>query len=360
MELHDCDFIGNSGFIAAGAVDVGSGILIATGCVFSGNSSRYGGGAISSRGQIFKLSNCTFVGNRGQYSTLEYLLFGSLPLQLTQCIIWDGPRPFGSHGLTLPPVDVAYSDIQGGYPGEGNIDVDPCFVDPGHWDPNGTADNLNDDFWVAGDYHLKSQAGHWDRAAETWICDEVTSRCIDAGDPNAPLGTEPFPNGGYINLGAYGGTAEASKSYFGKPVCENQIAGDINGDCIVDQTDMDILQSHWLMEGTGLVNLPPTITLLSPKDGDELTYPMPILFQATASDPDGTVLRVTYTLEYRAATTRSTGSTTTADPTNDWDAGWSWSSVNYEGTYTVWAEAMDNEGARTATPKIKVTLHPAK
>ena len=35
---------------------------------------------------------------------------------------------------------------------------------------------------------------------------------IDAGDPNSPVGKEPEPNGGRINMGAYGGTSQASKS----------------------------------------------------------------------------------------------------------------------------------------------------
>jgi hypothetical protein len=151
--------------------------------------------------------------------------------------------------------------------GEGNVDVDPCFVDPGYWDANGTPEDPNDDVWVTGDYHLKSQAGHWDRASETWVRDDVTSLCIDGGNPVSPLGTEPFPNGGVINMGAYGGTGEASKSYFGEPVCEIQMPGDINDDCKVDQTDMDILMAHWLMDAAGFINAPPAVTLISPEDG---------------------------------------------------------------------------------------------
>ena len=42
--------------------------------------------------------------------------------------------------------------------------------------------------------------------------DGVTSPCIDAGDPNSPVAFEPFPNGGIINMGAYGGSSQASKS----------------------------------------------------------------------------------------------------------------------------------------------------
>ena len=62
----------------------------------------------------------------------------------------------------------------------------------------------------------------------------------------SPIGHEPFPNGGIINMGAYGGTSEASKSYFNAPICEIIIAGDINGDCVVDFKDYIILASHWL------------------------------------------------------------------------------------------------------------------
>ncbi len=76
--------------------------------------------------------------------------------------------------------------------------------------------------------------------------DEVTSPCIDAGDPMSPIGLEPFPNGGIINMGAYGGTSEASKSYFGKPVCETIVAGDINGDCEINFKDFWFIALHWL------------------------------------------------------------------------------------------------------------------
>jgi hypothetical protein len=42
------------------------------------------------------------------------------------------------------------------WPGIGNINADPCFVNAGYWDSNGTPDDCWDDFWVDGDYHLKS------------------------------------------------------------------------------------------------------------------------------------------------------------------------------------------------------------
>ncbi|MBI3119013.1 MAG: hypothetical protein HYZ00_10030 [Candidatus Hydrogenedentes bacterium] len=67
-----------------------------------------------------------------------------------------------------------------------------------------------------GDYHLISTAGRWDPAgnggAGGFVVDAVTSPCIDGGDPAADVGAESTPNGGIVNMGAYGGTAEASKS----------------------------------------------------------------------------------------------------------------------------------------------------
>jgi Disaggregatase related len=96
--------------------------------------------------------------------------------------------------------------------GGGNIDAAPCFVEPGFRNLNGTPEDVNDDFWVRGDYHLRSQAGRWDRASQNWVRDVLTSPCIDAGDPDSDWTAEAAPNGGRINMGAYGGTPQASMS----------------------------------------------------------------------------------------------------------------------------------------------------
>jgi parallel beta-helix repeat protein len=254
IELHDCGFTGNSGS-EAGAIHALMGeILIADGCLFSGNSGGSRARVIASGAEILRLSNCTFAGNRGNAPTIWHWQDSQTQeAEVTQCIIRDDPNWLDQQPAERPALRVTWSNIRGGYPGEGNIDVDPCFVAPGYWsNPNDPTQEAGADdpcaVWVAGDYHLKSQGGHWDRATAAWVRDNVTSACIDAGNPANALGTEPFPNGGVINLGAHGGTVEASKSYFGEPVCETQIPGDINGDCRVDQTDMDILQAHWLAE----------------------------------------------------------------------------------------------------------------
>jgi hypothetical protein len=98
------------------------------------------------------------------------------------------------------------------------------------------------------DYHLKSQAGRCGENEERWTTDDVTIPCIDTGNPMTPIGAEPFPNGGIINMGAYGGTTEASKLYFGGPLCEVIVAGDVNGDCKVNFLDFRLMALHWMEE----------------------------------------------------------------------------------------------------------------
>jgi len=97
---------------------------------------------------------------------------------------------------TVTGQDIEYNDVWnntgGNYvdcdPGDNDISTDPLFADPAN-----------------GDFHLKSQAGRWNGSA--WVNDTETSPCIDAGDPS-----EKDPDGTRINMGAYGGTWEASKS----------------------------------------------------------------------------------------------------------------------------------------------------
>ncbi|MBA7468461.1 hypothetical protein ES707_03712 [subsurface metagenome] len=234
-------------------------------CIVSGNrASEYGGG-ISCSGGNPVISNCTVYGNRtGGWGFGGGITSGAghgCKVLVHNCIIWGNTARTGeqiSHKfggiLGEMILNLSYSSVQDGPNApfiEGHwTSEEPYFTNPGQWDPNGTQDNRYDDFWVDGDYdyHLKSQAGRWDPNSQSWVQDDVTSPCIDSGDPNSPIGLEPFPNGGIINIGAYGGTAESSKSYFGQPVCETIIAGDINGDCKVDFADFAIMAAHWLEE----------------------------------------------------------------------------------------------------------------
>ncbi len=170
------------------------------------------------------LQNCLIVGNR------TYGVYGGDPA-VSNCTVADngdlgvsGMHPALSNSIVCFnnavganvkgkfSLAVSYSDVQGGAAGAGNLDVDPCFALRGRW-VEGT--------WVDGDYHLASAGWRWSPAPQTWVWDDRTSPCIDAGDPAAPLGDENPCSAGdplsvragpntRIDMGAYGGTAEAS------------------------------------------------------------------------------------------------------------------------------------------------------
>ena len=252
VTLTNCTFSDNGGWGAGGMSNEGSNVTL-TNCTFSGNPM---GGMWNYESSVI-LTNCSFswghVTNIQSSAILTNCIFNGNPgaitydgddpndvLILTNCTIsgnhdaisWDGPNSgpgpilnncilWNNTSNEIPETStVTYSNIQGGWEGEGNINVDPCFADPGYWpdpnDPNIVVE-LNDPnaFWLDGDYHLKSSAGRWDPNSQSWVFDDVTSPCIDAGDPLSPVMYEPHPRGCIINMGAYGGTGEASKSPFG-------------------------------------------------------------------------------------------------------------------------------------------------
>jgi len=196
--------------------------------IIVGNGAEEGGGmCIGKYGSaaIPSVVNCTIAGNsahRGGGVCVSYV-----DAVLENSILWGNPSD--EIYLVSATMTLKYCDIRGGSAGTGNMDADPCFADPNN-----------------GDYHLKSQAGRWDANEGGWTIDDVTSPCIDAGGPMSAIGLEPFPNGGIVNMGAYGGTAEASRSYFAEPVCETIVAGDVNGDCKVNFLDFRIMALHWL------------------------------------------------------------------------------------------------------------------
>jgi len=260
--IESCLFVGNTAVSGGGVCHSQGGDVVVVNSLLVGNQAGGRGGAWSTReGSSLEIVNCTILENRAPEAPFLAVDINSDPcssrVSVVNCVVSNGGPEIWSNDS---PVEIAYSCIEQGIIaldeqedwlvlGPGNINGDPCFVDLGHWDTNGTPEDSNDDFFVEGDYHLRSQAGRWDPNSASWVQDDVTSPCIDAGDPNSPIGHEPFPNGGMINMGAYGGTAEASKSYFGAPPCETIIAGDINGDCRVDIADVIILLDHWLQSG---------------------------------------------------------------------------------------------------------------
>ncbi len=227
--LINCKISGNlAGKLGGGLMPGSENDIKLVNCLINGNSAGQAGGGIYA-GFYFDLTmiNCTLSGNSAGnlggaiYTGAQY---STTTTTMTNCILWaNTPEQIYAN---VPPI-ITYSDIQqGGYPGEGNIDADPCFA------------NANN-----GDYHLKSQAGRWDANSQAWIKDDVNSPCIDAGDPNYDWRAELWPHGKRINMGAYGGTPEASLS-----LSDAGNAADLNLDGEANNRDMKLLIEKWLYE----------------------------------------------------------------------------------------------------------------
>jgi len=146
-----------------------------TNCIISGNTAIHDGGGIFYWGQAshneMNIINCTISNN----STDEdgggvYHVF--YPVDIKNSILWTN-SPDEIDRYQSDRAVVTYSDVQGGYSGEGNINADPLFMD---------AEN--------GDYQLTE-----------------VSPCVDTGTnegaPDTDIEGNERPKGGGYDMGAF-------------------------------------------------------------------------------------------------------------------------------------------------------------
>jgi hypothetical protein len=142
-----------------------------------GNIDTFGsasaGGGIAC-GDSITLINNTIVNNYCDYFGGGIYFWRAAPVDTFENNIVWGNTSYADSQIYIPtqsPV-IVYNDIQGGWPGEGNIDSNPLFAGP-------------------DDFHL------------TWLNypfeDSTKSPCIDSGDPASP----PDSDGSRADMGAY-------------------------------------------------------------------------------------------------------------------------------------------------------------
>jgi len=132
-----------------------------TNCLITDNEADEGA-AVFSQNSDTKLTLCTITGNKGDYASGYYNYRGGNSV-LESCILWNN----GSYQIS-GYVTVSYSNVEGGYDGEGNIDQEPAFTTG-----------------PRGDYYLSCMAAG----------DDCSSPCIDTGNPE---GIEDFNHKDYI------------------------------------------------------------------------------------------------------------------------------------------------------------------
>jgi len=247
-----CTITGNSAVLDGGGVECWSGRPVLLNCIISNNQAGngYGGGVDCYNDGNVTLSNCTVVKNYASLGAGALFCLSCSDISIENSIIWANESGLGSQ-IALNPdssnrVAISHCDLQGGQSavhapsggliwGGGNIDRDPCFASlDAEGDPN---------LW---DLHLKSCFGRWNPSGLVWVSDSNTSACIDAANPDSDWSDEPWPNGKRVNMGAYGGTEQASRN--GNP-------GDFNVSGLVDFEDFGEFCQKWHVDHTCIEDL---------------------------------------------------------------------------------------------------------
>jgi hypothetical protein len=199
-------------------------------CLIAGNLDLGGVWCHSAAPQFV---NCSIVDNTAGEHGGGVLCGSAAAPVLTNSVVWgNAPFQIEIDGVSEPAV--SSSDVQGGWPGMGNVNADPLFVDPDGPDNDPAT-------WADNDYRLG--AG---------------SPCIDAGDNDAlPADafdldgdgdvTEPLPIdlGGLVRRYDDANTPDTGNpGTIGPPVVdmgayEYALVGDLNGDGVVSAADID-------------------------------------------------------------------------------------------------------------------------
>ena len=188
--LTNVTFSGNSAEEDGGGMRNDGSSPMLTNVVFSGNyANDDGGGMRNRRNSSPTLTNVTFSGNYARAGGGMYNSYSSPTL--TNCIVWgnealQGLEIFNFDDDSQPTV--SYSSIRGNYPGEGNIDADPLFVEPVSANKAPTTD---------GDYRLTEGSPAIDAGTK----DVITADTDLDGNPRIVDGTGD--GNAIVDMGAY-------------------------------------------------------------------------------------------------------------------------------------------------------------
>jgi trimeric autotransporter adhesin len=206
---------------------------VITGCVFRGNTRNYGSG-ITNQTASPEISNCLFIENVTTSSCGVLYNYSSSAPVVTNCtfanntVLPDGvivnnegsmtmtnSIVWGNNYNTITNMNggyavVTYTDIQGGYAGTGNININPMFTNT-----------------AVDDYHL--QPG---------------SQCIDVGNDSAVPESVIGDMDGTTRI-IDGNCDAAARVDMGCYEFSHKWSGDLNDDCRVNMPDIAVLSNYW-------------------------------------------------------------------------------------------------------------------
>ena len=174
-DLHGISVIGNQAATGGGVVFIAAGTPDVCSLLVAGNASSTAGAGVYCDASSPRLINATIANNTAGTSGGGLACYmGSSPT-VVNSVLWGNSAAQGeSVFVDVGSPTVEFSDVQGGWPGTGNFDLDPLFTDAGD-----------------GDYHLSHG-----------------SPCLDAGDtaiaglPELDFDGDPRVVNAHVDIGA--------------------------------------------------------------------------------------------------------------------------------------------------------------
>lgn len=183
----NCTFASNAALYGGGICNRNTSSPALTNCIFGGNSAQCGGAIWNYIGCAPTLVNCTLSGNTASSGGAIWSFYGAPTM--ANCILWDNEPDEVFYWYKAPVI--TYSNVQGGWPGAGNIAVDPLFVNAAH-----------------GDYRLLPGSPCIDAGDNAAVPPDIADLDTD-GDPNEPIPYDikggPRILGYIVDMGAHEG-----------------------------------------------------------------------------------------------------------------------------------------------------------
>jgi hypothetical protein len=203
-------------------------ILMCYNCVFHGNDAAEVGGAFSNQMSTYLMvRNCTLVDNvapmGGTVACLAETPDVACTVDFANSIVWGaGAGVWNTNDVSI--IEFRYSDVVGGWDGDGNITGDPCFVDA-----------VGDDYRLAAGSPCIDAAQNGYVPFDTLDVDadgEILERLpLDVGGLPRFVDDPSTTDTGVPSLPQYPTIADIGAHEFGIPC-------DLDGDCDVDLNDL--------------------------------------------------------------------------------------------------------------------------
>jgi len=142
--------------------------------LIAGNRADRDGGGFASFDSYAKFTNNTIVNNLAAESG-GGIHFDGLEGSLTNSILWNNRAPVGPEIVILfPPLTTTYCNVEGGWPGTGNIDIPPLFSigQAGNWTENGS-------------YNPQTHEITFTDSSSSWIVDKLAGKLINPDSTQA-------------------------------------------------------------------------------------------------------------------------------------------------------------------------------